>query len=90
MDAYPIITAIHLFVGALVIYFAAKAFKKTKYVPMLFLAFGFILMLFGDTVMEDFPNIVDTSFISHTNWAIGEELFEIFGFVLVIVAILKS
>jgi hypothetical protein len=90
MDAYPIVILIHIIVGFLLVYFAAKAFKKTKYLPMLYLTFGFLLITVGDTIMGDLLGFVDTSFADDTNREMVEEVFEIFGFVLVLFAILKS
>ncbi len=90
MDAYPIVISIHIIVGFLLVYFAAKAFKKTKYIPMLYLTFGFLLITIGDTVMGDFLGFVDPSFANDANRELSEEIFEIFGFVLVLFAILKS
>jgi hypothetical protein len=64
---------------------AAKAYKRTKYFPMLLLTFGFFLIVTGDTVLGDFLNINDESTIK-----IIEELTEISGFLLVIIAVIKS
>ncbi len=90
MNIYPIVISIHIIVGALLVYLTAKAFKKTKYVPMLYLTFGFALITIGDTIMGDFIGFADSSFLDDTNRRMGEEVFEIFGFVLVILAVLKS
>jgi hypothetical protein len=90
MDAYSIVISIHLILGALLVYFAVRAFKKTKYIPMILLSFGFLFITIGDTVLGDFLVVVDSSFLDEANRRMGEEVFEIFGFVLVILAILKS
>lgn len=90
MEAYPIVISIHIILGFLLVYFAVRAFKRTKYLPMLYLTFGFILITIGDTIMGDFLGFVDNSFLDDTNRRMGEEICEIFGFVLVIVAVLKS
>ena len=49
MDVYFGIVIIHVLVGFLLVYFAAKAYKKTKYMPMLYLTLGFFLIVIGDT-----------------------------------------
>ena len=67
------------------VYVAAKAYKRTKYFPMLLLTFGFFFFFFGDTVLGDLLNINDESTIK-----IIEELAEVSGFLLVIVAVIKS
>jgi uncharacterized membrane protein len=85
MDTYFVIVIIHILVGFLLVYFAAKAYKKTKYFPMLLLTFGFFLIVIGDTFLGDFLNINDKSTVK-----IIEEIAEISGFLLVIVAVIKS
>jgi len=52
---------------------------------MLLLTFGFFLIVIGDTVLGDFLNINDESTIKMI-----EELAEVSGFLLVIVAVIKS
>ncbi len=84
MEIINLIVLIHIFVGFVLVYFAAKAFKKTKYIPMLYLTFGFLLITIGDTIIGDL-NIFDES-----SMEIAEELIEISGFVLVIIAVIKS
>jgi hypothetical protein len=85
MELYNLIVIIHIFVGFLLVYFAAKAFKKTKYLPMLYLTFGFLALTIGDTIIGDLLN-----FENHSSQEIVEELVEISGFVLVIIAVIKS
>ncbi len=85
MDLQTIIVIIHIFVGFVLVYFAARAFKRTKYLPMLYLTMGFLLITIGDTIIGDFINISGES-----NKGIAEELVEILGFVLVIIAVVKS
>ncbi len=85
MELYNIIVFIHIFIGFLLVYFAAKAFKKTKYIPMLYLTFGFLVLTIGDTIIGDLLN-----FDNHSNQETIEELIEISGFVLVIIAVIKS
>jgi hypothetical protein len=67
------------------VFFAARAYKRTKFIPMLLLTIGFFLIVIGDTVLGDFLNINDES-----TMRMIEELTEISGFMLVIVAVLKS
>lgn len=90
MKIYYIIISTHLILGFLLVYFATKAFKKTKYIPMLYLAFGFLLITIGDTVEGDILSFVDSSILDAANRGMVEETFEIFGFVLVLFAVLKS
>ena len=84
MEIINLIVLIHIVVGFVLVYFAAKAFKKTKYIPMLYLTFGFLLITIGDTIIGDL-NVFDKS-----SMEITEELIEISGFVLVIIAVIKS
>ena len=85
MELYDLIVIIHIFVGFLLVYFAAKAFKRTKYLPMLYLTFGFLALTIGDTIIGDLLNSENPS-----SQEIVEELVEISGFVLVIIAVIKS
>ena len=85
MDTYFVIVIIHILVGFFLVYVAAKAYKRTKYFPMLLLTFGFFLIVIGDTVLGDFLYINDESTIDMI-----EEIAEVSGFLLVIVAVIKS
>jgi hypothetical protein len=85
MDTYFVIVIIHILVGFFLVYVAARAYKRTKYFPMLLLTSGFFLIVIGDTVLGDFLNIKDESTIKMI-----EELAEVSGFLLVIVAVIKS
>ena len=85
MDAYFVIVLVHILVGLLLVYFAARAYKRTKYFPMLLLTFGFFLIVFGDTILGDFLNI-DIKIAGD----MYEELIETSGFILVIIAVIKS
>jgi hypothetical protein len=85
MDPYSVIVAIHILVGFLLVFIAARAYKRTKFIPMLLLTFGFFLIVIGDTVLGDFLNINDES-----TMRMIEELTEISGFMLVIIAVIKS
>lgn len=84
MDTYYAIVILHILVGFFLVYVAAKAYKKTKYLPMLFLTFGFFLIVIGDTIIGDLNGI------NVKNIELIEELVEVSGFVLVIVAVIKS
>jgi hypothetical protein len=85
MDVYFVIVLIHILVGFLLVYFAAKAYKKTKYLPMLYLTFGFFLIVIGDTLLGDLLGISDKNTLDMV-----EEIAEISGFMLVIIAVIKS
>ena len=85
MDIMNLILLIHISLGFLLVYFAARAYKRTKYVPMIYLTFGFILITVGDTIIGDMFD-----FAGDGGRKIIEELVEISGFVLVIIAIIKS
>ena len=85
MDVYFGIVIIHVLVGFLLVYFAAKAYKKTKYMPMLFLTLGFFLIVIGDTLLGDLLGISNKNIHDMI-----EEITEISGFVLVIIAVIKS
>lgn len=85
MDAYFVIVILHILVGFFLVFVAAKAYKKTKYLPMLYLTFGFFLIVIGDTILGDLFNITDKNTVE-----IIEELTEVSGFILVIIAVIKS
>ena len=85
MDVYFSIVLIHVLVGFLLVYFAAKAYKKTKYMPMLFLTLGFFLIVIGDTILGDLLGISNKNLQDMI-----EEITEISGFILVIIAVIKS
>jgi hypothetical protein len=85
MDVYFVIVLIHILVGFLLVYFAAKAYKKTKYLPMLYLTFGFFLIVIGDTLLGDLLGISDKNTLDMV-----EEITVISGFMLVIIAVIKS
>jgi hypothetical protein len=85
MDVYFGIVIVHVLVGFLLVYFAAKAYKKTKFMPMLFLTLGFFLIVIGDTLLGDLLGINDKNIQNMI-----EEITEISGFVLVIIAVIKS
>ena len=85
MDIYFVIVIIHILVGFFLVFVAAKAYKKTKYLPMLYLTFGFFLIVIGDSILGDLFNITDKNTVE-----IIEELTEVSGFILVIIAVIKS
>ena len=81
-----ILLAAHLIVGFLLVFFSAKAFKRTKYKPMVLLAIGFTLLVLGETVVE-----YAFAFLQNENMQkIIEEGFEIAGFIVLIIAVKKS
>jgi hypothetical protein len=81
-----IITIIHLIVGFILVFYAAKAYRKTKYPPMLLLVAGFSVLVLGETVIEDFFNFLNNNLLQE----IIAEAFEIAGFVILILAVKKS
>ncbi len=85
MDIHFGIVLIHVLVGFLLVYFASKAYKKTKYMPMLYLTLGFFLIVIGDTILGDLLGISNKNLQDMI-----EEITEISGFVLVIIAVIKS
>jgi hypothetical protein len=87
MDATDaVITAIHVAVGFVLVYFAAKAYRKTKYPPMLYLVIGFTILVLGETVIEDLFYFLQNNFLEE----LVAECFEIVGFVVLILAVKKS
>lgn len=86
MELDYVVLSIHLIVGFALVYFAAKAFHKTKYPPMLLLVIGFSLLVVGDTVIGDAFSFLDNSTIQ--DWI--EEAVEISGFVVLIWAVKRS
>jgi hypothetical protein len=52
---------------------------------MLFLTFGFFLIVIGDTIVGDLFNFSDQSVVETL-----EEIVETSGFVMVIIAVIKS
>lgn len=85
METNQVILIIHILAGFFLVYISARAYKRTKYVPMLILTFGFFLIIIGDTVLGDLFNITEKSTADTV-----EELVETFGFILVIIAVIKS
>jgi len=81
-----IITAVHLVVGFILVFYAGKAYKKTKYPPMLLLVAGFSVLILGETVIEDFFYFLNNNVIQE----VIAESFEIAGFVILILAVKKS
>ncbi|HXT83164.1 MAG TPA: hypothetical protein VN704_02360 [Verrucomicrobiae bacterium] len=86
MEFHDILVIIHVFIGFLVVYFAIKAFNRSKYVPMLYLALGFSLIVIGDTIIGDLIHFENDEKIID----IIEEIIEISGFMFVIIAVIKS
>ena len=80
-----IILAIHLVVGFTLVYFSMKAFKKTHYPPMAYLAIGFGLIVIADTLIGDLFEAFGSEFAE-----LFEEIIEIVGFILLILAVKRS
>ncbi|HKQ20806.1 MAG TPA: hypothetical protein VJS91_02110 [Nitrososphaeraceae archaeon] len=59
--------------------------EADKYLPMLYPTFDFFLIVIGDTILGDLFNITDKNTVE-----IIEELSEVTGFILVIIAVIKS
>jgi len=85
MEVMNLIILIHIILGFILVFFAIRAYKRSRYVPMLFLAAGFLLITIGDTIIGDSLALAD-----ERSKEMVEEIIEIFGFVLVIIAVLKS
>ncbi|MDE1764090.1 MAG: hypothetical protein KGH88_07565 [Thaumarchaeota archaeon] len=81
-----ILLAAHLIVGFTLVFFAAKAFKRTKYPPMALLAIGFTLLVLGETVVEYGFAFLENEGLQK----IIEEGFEIAGFLVLIISVKKS
>lgn len=81
-----IITAVHLVVGFILVFYAAKAYKKTKYPPMLLLVAGFSVLVLGETIIEDLFNFLNNNLLQE----LVAESFEIVGFIILILAVKKS
>jgi hypothetical protein len=81
-----ILLAAHLIVGFLLVFYAARAFKRTKYAPMMLLVIGFTLLVIGETVIENAFSFLNNESMQK----IIEEGFEIAGFIVLILAVKKS
>jgi hypothetical protein len=86
MEIHYAVLIIHLVVGSILVYFAMKAFKKTRYPPMMLLALGFALIVVGDTIVGD----ITESFADSLFGDIIEESIEIAGFIILILAVKRS
>ena len=85
MEVMNLIILIHVALVFILVYFAIRAYKRSRYVPMIYLAAGFLLITIGDTIIGD-----SLVFADEKSKEMIEEIVEIFGFVLVIFAVLKS
>ena len=85
MEVMNLVILIHIVLGFILVYFAIRAYKRSRYVPMIYLASGFLLITIGDTIIGDSLALTDEK-----SKELIEEIVEIFGFVLVIIAVLKS
>lgn len=81
-----LILAIHLVVGFILVFYAVKAYRKTKYQPMLLLVVGFTLLVLGETIVGDAFSFVNNQEVQD----IIEEAFEIAGFIVLILSVKKS
>jgi len=77
---------IHIIVGFVLVYYAIRAYKRTKYFPMALLAIGFTLLVFGETISENILPSLEGS----TYGTFIDEGFEIAGFLILIWAVKKS
>ncbi len=84
--SHYVLLVIHLIVGFALVFFAAKAFKRTKYPPMLLLVVGFTLLVLGETVIESAFSFLGNEDLQK----IIEEGFEIAGFIVLILAVKRS
>ena len=85
MEVMNLVVLIHVILGFILVYFAIRAYKRSRYIPMIYLAAGFLLITIGDTIIGDSLALADEK-----SKELIEEIVEIFGFVLVIIAVLKS
>lgn len=86
MEIHYVTLAIHVIVGLILVFFSLKAYRKTKYPPMALLAIGFALIVLGDTVIGDFLDFLTETVTGD----IIEELIEISGFIVLILAVKRS
>ena len=59
MEVMNLIILIHIVLGFILVYFAIRAYKRSRYVPMMFLAAGFFLITIGDTIIGDSLGLAD-------------------------------
>ena len=80
------VMAMHLTVGFILVYFAVKAFRKTKYFPMALLVIGFSLIVVGDTIVGDVMEFLEQGLLGE----VITEGIEILGFIVLILAVKRS
>ena len=85
-EIHYVTMAIHLIVGFVLVFLAAKAFKKTKYPPMALLVLGFSLIVIGDTIIGDVVEFLEQGVFGE----VLEESVEIAGFIILILAVKRS
>ena len=85
-EIHYVTMAIHLIVGFVLVFLAAKAFKKTKYPPMALLVIGFSLIVIGDTIIGDIVEFLEQGIFGE----VLEESVEIVGFIILILAVKRS
>ena len=81
-----VMMALHLIVGFVLVFLAARAFKKTKYPPMALLALGFSLIVIGGTIIGDIVEFLQQGVFGE----ILEEGIGIAGFIVLIFAVKRS
>lgn len=86
LEIHYVIMALHLIVGFVLVFLAARAFKKTKYPPMALLALGFSLIVIGDTIIGDVVEFLQEGIFGE----IIEEGIGIAGFIVLILAVKRS
>ena len=59
MEIMNLIVLIHVILGFILVYFAIRAYKRSRYVPMIYLAAGFLLITIGDTIIGDSLALTD-------------------------------
>lgn len=80
-----VVILIHILVGFSIVCFATRSIARSKYLPILYLAFGFFLIPIRDTIIGDYKHFPEES-----NKELMDKIIEISGFVFVIIAVLKN
>jgi len=85
-EIHYVMMTVHLIVGSVLVFLAARAFKKTKYPPMALLVLGFSLIVIGDTILGDILEFLGPGIFGE----IIEESVGIAGFIVLILAVKRS
>ena len=85
-EIHYVMMALHLIAGLVLVFLAARAFRKTKYPPMALLVIGFFLIVIGETILGDIMEFLGQGIFSD----IIEESVEIAGFIVLILAVKRS